>query len=414
MSYSVKQGNIFGRLGTGIGKGLSEQIPKEIERHRISQGLKELNSQKNLSPQEYFTGALSVPGLIDRPQVVQSLSQLAKQQSYLNSLKNQYEGKEGAKSGQKGYVPTQEELTQPVKGEVPSLATPESTAQSYKSYIPPTEQQERTDAYENFQKNPARYDYDFDNALRERKAITARNQEIQKAHQTQEATAVAKEEGIKKALADEVTKLKLENIPPKAYQNFEEKVLNAVLSEKEGGEGITQEQAIKKYSKELDQANRDYLKLGALSPWSPRDFNRETNALQKNFSSRGEQQLMMDQLISDYQVSPLYAAHKSYPIKKGELPTLNKFGIQVGTPTISGTSIPRVNDATYSKLKKEMGKTHSPLSIAYELEQKGQDPRGWLNYLDNHRDNLEVWQADQLAANLNVFDLKDVWLRAWE
>lgn len=137
-------------------------------------------------------------------------------------------------------------------------------------------------------------------------------------------------------------------------------------------------------------------------------------ALQKDFADRGEQQLMMDQLIADYQLSPLYAAHKSYPIKKGEVPTLGKIGIKVGTPTISGVSIPKMNDVIYEQLKKEMGKKNSPLSVAYEMQQQSQDPRGFLKYLDNHRDDLEVWQADQLNKNINVFDLKDMWLRAWE
>jgi hypothetical protein len=80
----------------------------------------------------------------------------------------------------------------------------------------------------------------------------------------------------------------------------------------------------------------------------------------------------------------------------------------------SGTPITRTNDITYEKLKKEMGKSNSPLSIAYELQQKNQDPRGWLDYLNNHRDDLEVWQADQLTKNINAVDLKDIWLRAWE
>ncbi len=188
--------------------------------------------------------------------------------------------------------------------------------------------------------------------------------------------------------------------------------MNSILSKDEGGEGLTQEEAIKTVSKEMDQSNRDFLKLGTLSTWSPLDFNRRSNALQKDFESRGEQQMMMDQLIADQQVSPLYAAHKAYPIK--DVPTLNKLGIKSGTPSTFGISYPKLNNITYEKLKNEMGKENSPLSIAYEIQEKGQDPRGWLDYLNNHRDNLEVWQADQLSNNLNVIDLKDKWLRAWE
>jgi len=419
VAQKIKQGNIFGRLGSGIGQGLAEQIPKEIDRSRLASGLERFEKESaNLTPMQGFVKALSIPGVAEKPQVVQSLGDLQRQQAYLNALKNQYQGQDQAQEkGQpksKGYIPTEEEISQPVRGTIPTLATPEATAESYKTAIPPTEQEERKDAYQNFQQNPARYDYDFNNALAERKAITSRNAEIQQAYQNQEATAVAKEKQAKEALKTEIDKLALNAIPPKAMQNFEKKILKAILSKKEGGEGLTQEEAIQKYSGEMNQANRNYLDLKSLSAWSPSDFNRRANALQKEFADRGEQQMMMDQMIENHQVSPLYAAHKAYPIQKGKIPTLNKLGIQVGAPVIGGVSIPTMNDITYEKLKKEMGKENSPLSIAYELQQKGQNPRGFLKYLDDNRDNLEVWQADQLTKNLNVFDMKDIWLRAWE
>jgi len=394
-----REGGLAG-FGQALGQGISEQLPKEVERHRLSSGLRNLSQKKGLNPFQQFSELASTPGIT--PQMLESGSALLRQQAYLDAIKNQYEGPGNPKPENKGYIPTQEELTQPVKGEISTLATPEDTAQSYKGYIPPTEQQERADAYENFQKNPARYGYDFDNALKERKAITSRNQEIQKSHQEQEKIAVKKEEQVKTGLKNEIDKLKLNKIPPKAYQKFEEKILNAMLSKKEGGEGLTQENAIKKYSKELDQANRNYIDLGSLSSWSPLDFNRQTDALQKEFESRGEQQMMMDQLIADYGISPQFAAHKAFPLK-GEMPALKKLNV-----------MDNLNDAYYAQLKKEMGKNNSPLSIADELRQKSRDPSGWLRYLNNHRDNLEVWQADHLTKNINLFDLTDMWLRAWE
>jgi len=419
-SIKLGQPSIFGRIGTGIGKGLGEALPKEMERGRLATGLKQLGEQKDQTPFQQFAGLASTPGVT--PQMLQSGGELLRQQAYLNALKNQYEVQGGPKAGQGNYMPTKEDLSRQVKGEVPTLATPEDTSQSYKSYIPPTEQQERQDAYENFNSNPARYNYDYENALQERKAITGRNQEIQKAHQTQEATAVAKEEKLKGAFDKEATRLGIvpigenANFDPKLYQMFEERILNSILPKSEGGGGLTQEQATKKYSDQLRETFRNYQDLGTVSSWSPREFNRRVDAIQKNFSEFGQpaKQVIMDKLIKEQQVSPSYAAHKAYPIKSGEVPTINKLGLKVGTPTISGVSLPRVNDATYAQLKKEMGKGNSPLSIAYELQQKGQDPRGWLKYLNDHRSDLEVWQADHLTKNLNVFDLKDMWLRAWE
>lgn len=43
-------GNVFGRLGKGIGKGLSEQIPKEIERGRLSHALTSMKKNPDMDP----------------------------------------------------------------------------------------------------------------------------------------------------------------------------------------------------------------------------------------------------------------------------------------------------------------------------------------------------------------------------
>jgi len=69
MSYQVKQGNIFGRLGSGIGQGLAEQLPKEIERSRLAQGLEDLSQQQGLSPTQKFAKLAAIPGVT--PQMIQ-------------------------------------------------------------------------------------------------------------------------------------------------------------------------------------------------------------------------------------------------------------------------------------------------------------------------------------------------------
>lgn len=50
----IKQGNIFGRIGSGIGQGLAEHAPKEIERSRLASGLKALGEKKVYPPSSNF------------------------------------------------------------------------------------------------------------------------------------------------------------------------------------------------------------------------------------------------------------------------------------------------------------------------------------------------------------------------
>lgn len=87
----IKQPSIFGRLGTGIGKGLAEQVPKEIERGRLASGLQELGQQKNLTPFQQFAQLSAIPGIT--PQMIESGSNLLRQQAQRQGYANR--GKEG-------------------------------------------------------------------------------------------------------------------------------------------------------------------------------------------------------------------------------------------------------------------------------------------------------------------------------
>lgn len=85
MSYEVKQGNIFGRIGSGIGQGLAEQLPKEIDRNRLASGLKQFEQESaNLTPMQVVARAAAIPG--STPQLIQTLGELAKQQNIRNAF----------------------------------------------------------------------------------------------------------------------------------------------------------------------------------------------------------------------------------------------------------------------------------------------------------------------------------------
>jgi hypothetical protein len=57
-------GDLFGRIGKGIGQGLSEQIPKEVERYSLASGLKRLGENAgNMTPLQIATEAYGIRGL---------------------------------------------------------------------------------------------------------------------------------------------------------------------------------------------------------------------------------------------------------------------------------------------------------------------------------------------------------------
>lgn len=109
MAQYIKQGNLFGRIGTGIGKGLAEQVPKEIERNRLASGLDELGSNSdNLSPFQQFAKLSSIPGVT--PQIIESGANLLRHQSTRNALAKNAKG--GGIFGQEGSASPTENIPQ--------------------------------------------------------------------------------------------------------------------------------------------------------------------------------------------------------------------------------------------------------------------------------------------------------------
>ncbi len=87
MTQKIQQANIFGRIGSGIGKGLAEQVPKEIERERLSSGLKNLGKNNDgLTPFQRFAELSSIPGIT--PQMIQSGGDLLRHEGIRNAYGN--------------------------------------------------------------------------------------------------------------------------------------------------------------------------------------------------------------------------------------------------------------------------------------------------------------------------------------
>jgi len=96
MAQTIKQGNIFGRLGSGIGQGLAEQIPKEVERNRLASGLAQFEKDYQNLTQMQQLARLTATGA--PPQTVQAFSELAKRQNLTNAY-----GRAAGRGGMPNY-----------------------------------------------------------------------------------------------------------------------------------------------------------------------------------------------------------------------------------------------------------------------------------------------------------------------
>ena len=421
MSYEVKQGNIFGRVGTGIGKGLAEQVPKEIERHRLSSGLKELGDKKDLTPFQQLAAFYSVPGAADRPELIRSGTEFLRHQAKANALSNQ-------KSERTTKFPTPEVSSAQKEtsgSQTPSLPQPEEFEQVQKGYIPPTPEEKLQEASQLFDKNPALFNYDPQNAINEVDKRASEREVRQGAIEKQYEKLDNIQKNVVNRLNEHSNRLGVE-IPSDVYSKVENEAIQATKPKSKGGGGLTEQQAMKDYGKKLDEISREYEDLDSLGGWGitgrkAANTLSSYNNLQNKFAKRDDQRNFADKLISSAGVSPTYAYSQAYPVHN--VPELNREikglkdlkSIRITAPGFADEATSRTLEIA-PKLAAALGDKGSPLAVAYELEKKGYDPDAWIEYVTNHVDDLDLKksQADQLSKPRNHFGtLADWWLQQW-
>lgn len=403
MSYSVRPGSALGRLGAGIGAGLSEQIPKEIGRHRLAQGLKQLQGQ-NLTPMEFLTQVASVPGALEHPQLIQSLGELAKQEARGKALSGQARERPERFPGIPGASPSE------AKAKTASITTPEDLERIIQGFIPPSQQDIFNEASNLYNSNPGLFDYNPDKAIAAAKEKFSQEESQYKAFQEKHKILSDVQDNVVKRLRDHSNTLGVE-IPPDTYSKIEDEAIKATRPKNMGGGGKTEQQAMKDFGEILDEVSRQYKDVETLSSFNPLSLKRKIKSLQSDFSKRDDTRNLALQLINKLGISAPLAYKFAEPVS--DIPDLkNEFDKikNIAAPEFGKEIQPQI----FERLIKAMGTKGSPLAIAYELNKKGYSPWDWLDYLNAHRENLTGKQTDQLNKGFpNFWTTKDLWIKAW-
>ncbi len=426
MSYSVKSGNIFGRIGAGLAKGLSEQLPKEVERHRLSSGLEQLNKQEGLSPRDYFTKSLGIPGVVDRPQVIQSLEKLARQQSVIDSTKERQRNiDEQLRNQNRGQrSPSQNNEA------APSATTTEGVEATLNPYIPPSGEEVENRARQLVADEP----YIYPNLEDARAAVNNQiaadaaqsSAQINKRGLQQDVQSKAEDE-----LKKEITARGVQ-IPARSKSRLDSQAIDDVRTGK-----LTEKQAAKKYGEEADKLSRDFAKVRGwggidLITNKHNDLRSSIRSIQEKYPERLDRRDFADEMIGENRISPQFAYGMMLPVNK--VPELNKElkNLKDIKPKISkspsggglaGLGYGRsknIDPVTKTReispqLLKTMGKEGSPLAVAYELEKKGYDPQVWKDYALEHKGELTGDQYEELGITQKAFSgaLNDLWFKSF-
>lgn len=437
MAQYIKNADIFGRIGSGLGEGIGQTLNKEIERGRLAEGLQQLGKQKDLSPFERFSGLVSLPGTT--PQIIQSGGDLLRQESY-NRAQAAGSGqiKEPNRNGGIGVpgggnAAIQGNQPTKIKGLDSSVTTRNPIEAELHPTIPPDYNERRSNAVENFQNNPARYDNNFQNALNEQDQIVKSNQERDVALEKQGLGERTVQSRLETAL-DKQGKLlgavpanEGENplIPGDTFNKIKNKAKNAVKSIADGGEGLTEEQAAEKYGKELDQTARDYQKLKTIGEFalinsSPKEHRQNLKDVGDRFRARDDQKNLAQKYISENKHSPKYAYYMAYPVS--QVPALNNEIKKIPEEKQTQSFAKGYPEMTYpkdiDKKSLEASKKLLPLlgdgsvfSVMLELENKGLDGDVWLNYARQNKSKLNTDQLDEIENPVNRFPtMADIWV----
>ena len=205
------------------------------------------------------------------------------------------------------------------------------------------------------------------------------------------------------------------NIPPDAYSLIEDKAIQATKPKNQGGKGLTEQQAMKEYGKELDEASRQYKDLDSIGNWgitgrSTSETLRNLTSLQDKFEKRGDTRNMALKLIADSKLSAPLAYALAEPVRKipelnkaiKGLPELEKYEGIFESKVPPQVAIPATLEVA-EKLLPFVDGQGSPLAIGYELEKKGYDMRTWLDYVNENKSKLKKFttlQDDQLSKPL--------------
>ena len=396
MSYQVKPAAPSAAFGAGFGQGLSQQIPKEVERYRLSQGLNELaQNAGNMNPLQVLAKSMGIPGIT--PQGIQSVGELAKQMAQANAAS------QGVSQNQLPYSLEEAKKIMPEEKVIEPLTSKSAVQETIEPMKPWTREQKEAEAVKMLNANPARYNNNYE------KAYEAAGEKERRLLDRSEAEQLKlkKQEGIlsdiKGKLNEKYQRFK-GDVPSDVYQDVENKAINDVKKGKMSPEEIST-----KRGDELREIDRQYVDLENIGNWgnlfkSPASIKNTVDALRSDFAKRKDLRNFADGLITNGNINPDLAYSLAYPLDKNtdyykyleKLPTYGPLSLTAPSSEDNMKITEKIGD--YLSKNKEL----SPLAFAFYIKRKGFNPDTLFQYLNNNalKLNLSTQQTDQLRKKI--------------
>lgn len=406
--------SLAGRIGKGFGKGLAEQVPHEINRYRLSQGLQNLSredfSQK--SPLEQLAAIYNVPGMT--PELAAQAQQQIQNRQFFGNQPTGVQAERRQVAAPQNLAQTEAKvLKEDVENEVPSLS--EKSA-NYGIPLQATEIEQK--ARDEYLQNPQRFrsyqeyiDYaqkQDDKRVEKERAFEARQLEADKLFDTALQEVLQKQNTFKDLPGDTQRMLKNRvkglvdagKSPAQASQEVLKDVLPLVRARNDVAESTGIFTTLRMDPKQV----RSRLE-------NARDIYKKTNSLR----------IFRDDLIAQG-MDDAYANYLAYPVKEHK--EINNMISSLPKVKPAYFTSPTAEEGKMGKQKKtkseaDLAKEIAPLldsrdsilSIALALKGRGYDGTEFINQLDalekskqielNDRQKDELSKDRRLKPNLS-------------
>lgn len=421
-----------GQLGAGFGRGLAEQIPKEIAQRRLSQGLQNFaNNSQGLTPMQQMAQLSAIPGISS--QMVQSLGNLARQQSYNNAVQNYVSGLNNA--GQPGQqpqpIPSQQIQDQErLRGrgdfstQVPNASQQIRNAQGPaqgQNYMSPQPEGRgitsfnptRPEALHPFKFSPeqrlieqAKFARRFPGQGKEE--LESMVDDLENRYMSMSETERKRDEYLRNVQAEadkefnDYLEKKLEKADTKTFEDLsgelQTNLRKGMEQEIRSNPNISIREAADKWSsKGLELARtknelRDLTSRSLLKNILPGEQQKTDKSLKnysKIFKDANNSQDYYNFLRSDLQLSPRYAAYYAYPVNES---IKNYTSSAQGNKNFDPQNTIQFNDKISKELINRLSDDDSILSIITDAEDKifGFNSSNFINYLQENQDKIRL------------------------
>lgn len=424
-------GSPWGRLGAGVGQGLAEQLPKEVDRYRLSSGLKKLEKDSStMTPFQMASGLATLPGGegkdlshlqgILQNQVAAKQANERYQNRGIGNIGNGFNG-QGKLNNEKVGSQSSEQYKKKYGTQPTSLISPEDVKreQQPRPTLPYDELYRQ--GLEYYNNSPGAYP-SIEKGIERAEKDLATEQGLWDAEQ---GAKVRREDSESKALNNFETKLGKAGIDvlqdlPNSFNKFQDQVIQKVA------EGVPETRAASEVlqpAKRLAEARGKVLDssvipfIGSPGSWannlkSSMEAYKENNELETAKQDLMNYQYMGKDLASDIAFPLQGNLNKIFKTMPESDFLLKRYRKNPFMPFGEGRQPPPKIEKLVNSIVKDFGENDSVDTIGYKTFEKGYDDNAVIERLKAHPDFRKKLNSRQLQeldgyypVNLSLRDI---------